>query len=531
MAAIDLTTNFTWVDLTIVAVYLSISLAIGIFANRFIHTVKAYLVGGGASGTSLNAATYISTGLGLVTLMYAAVDGFSHGFAYLTLALIGFVTGVVLGTTGLVIKPLRQMKLLTIPEFFEKRYSRRVRIVGGIICAMAGILNMGLFPKMGAIFITYVTGISAHVEDPTMMVNIITSVLILLVLVYTVLGGMVSVIITDYIQFIVLSVGMGLGVYFCLVHPALGWDKMVNTVAKHRGEMMFNPVAEGSYGWVWVVFNLLVFFVAGFCWAPESSRALTAKNPSVAKRTFLVASPGQFIRLGVPVLWAIAAFTLVAQNEPLTWHFFPDGLGKDPTKIGAGAAAAMPLALGKVVPAGLLGVLVAGLLAAFMSTHDSYLLCWSSVISRDVVSPLMGHKLSGKQEILVTRITVVAIGAFLLVWGIWYELPESVWTYMAVSGSIYLSSAGVVLLGGIYWKRASSAGALAAMTAGLIAIVGLFLKPFNAQLQQWGIDYKLTGPVVGLFNFGLCAVAFIVVSLRFPDPPRQETNAAAPAAQ
>lgn len=530
MPALDLTTNFTGMDWAIVAIYLAVTLAIGIFANRFIHTVKAYLVGGGASGTSLNVTTYISTGLGLVTLMYAGIDGFSHGFAYVTLALIGFATGVILGVSGLVVKPLRQMKLLTIPEFFEKRFSRRVRIVGGIICAVAGIVNMGLFPKMGAMFITYATGIGAHVENPEMTVNVITSALIVLVLVYTVLGGMVSVIITDYIQFIVLSVGMGLGVYFCLIHPALGWGTMLNTIAEHRGEMMFNPVAaEGGYGWIWIVFNLLIFLVAGFCWAPESSRALTARNASVAKRTFLIGAPGQFVRLGIPVLWAVAAFTLVSQDQALTGFFFPKGLDQAPAQAHAGAA--MPLALGKIVPAGLLGVLVAGLLAAFMSTHDSYLLCWSSVISRDVVSPLMGHKLSGKQEILVTRISVVAIGAFLLVWGIWYKLPKSVWTYMAVSGAIYLSGAGVVLLGGIYWKRASSVGALAAMIAGLIAIVGLFLEPVNAVLQKWGIEYKLTGPAVGLFNFGLCAVVFVVVSLLIPDTPKPESDQPPPAGE
>ena len=52
-----------------------------------------------------------------------------------------------------------------------------------------------------------------------------------------------------------------------------------------------------------------------------------------------------------------------------------------------------------------------------------------------------------------------ALGAVLLIWGVWYDIPKSVWTYMAVSGTIYLSGAGVVLLGGIYWKRASTVGA------------------------------------------------------------------------
>ena len=176
----------------------------------------------------------------------------------------------------------------------------------------------------------------------------------------------------------------------------------------------------------------------------------------------------------------------------------------------------MPLALGKIVPSGLLGILVAGLMAAFMSTHDSYLLCWSSVISRDIVSPLRGG-MTGRQEITVTRISVMAIGIFLLIWGIWYELPDSVWTYMAVSGTIYLSGAGVALVGGIYWPRASTAGAIAAMVAGLFAIVGLFLTPVNAWLSDIGCPIQLTGVSVGLFNFAFCAAVMIVVSLLIPD--------------
>ncbi len=516
-------TNFTTADWWIVAVYLLGSLIVGILANRFIHSAKAYIVGGGASGTALNAATYIGTGLGLVTLMYASIEGFSNGFAYVTLALIGFVVGIILGSTGLVIERLRELNLMTIPEYFEKRFDRRVRVVGGIICAVAGILNMGLFPKMGAVFITYATGLAGESGDATSMVNLITSLLIILVLVYTVLGGMVSVIITDYVQFVVLSIGMGFGLYFCFTHPDLGWNTMTQALAEHRGERMFNPVAAGGYGWTWICFNFMVFLFAGFCWAPEASRALTARNPKVAKRTFLLAAPGQFARLGIPALWAIAAFTLVAQSPELTAHFFPNGIENDAVN----AAQAMPLALGKIVPAGFLGLLVAGLLAAFMSTHDSYLLCWSSVIARDIVTPLRREKMTDKQQIRVTRISIVCIGLFLLIWGIWYELPDSVWTYMAVTGTIYLSGAGVVLLGGIYWKRGSSAGALSALLAGLIAIVGIFLEPLNRALSAlFHAEIALTGAQIGFFNFIFCALVFVVVSLAVPDHKQSKETVA-----
>ncbi len=481
---------------------------IGVLVNRYIHDVSTYLVGGRSAGAALNTATYIGTSLGLVTLMYASIDGLSNGFSYLPIAVIAFAASFFLGATGFVIAPLRRMELLTIPEFFGKRFNRPTRVLAGVICAVSGVLNMGLFPKMGATFITYVTGLGTDSgDDHEMMVNIITSLLIVMVLIYTVLGGMVSVIVTDYIQFVVLSIGMGLGLWFCLSNPNLGWENITTAMAEHRGERMFNPVAEGGYGWLWLAYMTILLFFAAIAWAPEASRALTSRDESGTRRTFLFGGIGMFIRFAIPVFWATAAFCLISQSPQLTQHFFPNGLAGDAEN----AAQAMPLVLGKIVPTGLLGVLVAGLLAAFMSTHDSYLLCWSSVIARDVVSPMVGG-LSDRRQITVTRISVVVIGLFLLVWGVWYELPDSVWSYMAVTGTIYLSGAVVSLIGGLYWKRASSAGALAALLGGLIAIAGVFIQPIN-RATGWSLNEQ----IVGMATFGLCALLFVVFSLLLPD--------------
>ena len=647
-------TNFAAIDWWIVGVYLAASVAVGLVANRYVHNVSGYMVGGRGSGAALNAATFIGTGLGLVTIMYASMDGFSKGFSFMVLGLIGVAVGVTLGSTGFVVRRLREHRLTTIPEYFQVRYARRVRVTAGIICAVAGILNMGLFPKMGATFITHATGLGQagdarpddelfllrtgditdweglgtrltdaantpgpdrrlrellpaeaiaalsaqsgndgalpesqqalvidglntvlrradfyteedfklakkpgmardmlyeEAEDPAtgekvlkskreslsplqvqrlnrmlleaafakeirsygarqdFTINVITSILIALVLLYTVLGGMVSVIVTDYVQFIILGLGLGLGLYFCLSHPDLGWSGMVGALAKHRGEAAFNPVHAGSYGWVWVIWMAIHFGAAALCWAPEATRALTAKDPATTKRTFLIGSPGQFVRLALPALLAIAAFCYVSQNELLTAHFFPAGLGKGADHAGQ----AMPLLLGKIVPSGLLGLLVAGLMAAFMSTHDSYFLCWSSILTRDVIAPLRGAPMSDKQQIRITRIAIVLIGLFLLVWGVWYPLPSSVWNYMAVTGSVWLCGSAVILIGGMYWRRASSAGALAALLGGLVSVVVLFLP------QAIRSNTMLMG-VVGLGNYAFCLIVFVVFSLLYPDP-------------
>ena len=534
-------TNFGTLDWVIVAIYLAGTGFVGVVVNKYIHSVSDYMVGGRGSGAALNTATFIGTGLGLVTIMYAAIDGFNKGFAFMVVGLIGMSVGLLIGSTGFVVRRLREHKLTTIPEYFQTRYSRRVRVTAGIICAVAGILNMGLFPKMGATFITHVTGMGrteqvavaeapkggdpavpaaapeaapakAHLSRQQLTVNIVTSVLIALVLVYTVLGGMVSVIVTDYAQFVILSIGLGLGLYFCLYDcPDLGWDNMVGALKTHRGEAAFNPVHKDSYGWVWVVWMLVHFVAAALCWAPEATRMLTARDSKAAQRTFLFGAPGQFIRLALPALLAIAAFTYFAGKADLVGYFFPDG----PAAKAAHADQAMPLLLGKIVPSGLLGLLVAGLMAAFMSTHDSYFLCWSSIITRDVVAPLRQRELTDRQQIRLTRIIIVCIGIFLLVWGVWYELPDSVWNYMAVTGSVWLCGAITVLVGGMYWKRASSAGAMAALLGGLISVVIIFLPP------------KITGNttlmgIVGLGNYAFCIVVFVIFSLLYPETPARE---------
>jgi SSS family solute:Na+ symporter len=218
-------------------------------------------------------------------------------------------------------------------------------------------------------------------------------------------------------------------------------------------------------------------------------------------------------------LWGVAAFCLIANRPELRALFFPEGLGGEAVDAGR----AMPLTLGKIVPTGLLGLLVAGLLAAFMSTHDSYFLCWSSIIARDIAMPISGDRLTERQQILTTRISIVCIGTFLLIWGVWYELPASVWNYMAVTGAIYIAGASVAIIGGVYWRRASSAGAVAALIGGLSALPGVFLDPINRAL-----GWSLTVPVIGIITFSVCATLFVIFSLLMPDRPSADASGGHP---
>ena len=500
-------TNFTTLDWLIVAAYLSITVLIGIVANRFIHNVSNYMVGGRSVGAALNSATYMGTLTALSVVMYSGLDGFTRGFSYMMIPLIAMFVVLVCGSTGFVVKHLRQLDLTTIPEYFEVRYNRRVRVVAAIICAVAGIINMGLFPKVGAIFITYATGLAATSDDPETLVNIITSALIVLVLFYTILGGMVSVILTDFMQYIVISFGILIGLYCCFALPGISWDSIVQLQADARGVAAFNPFHADSYGWTYMIWQVLLIGTAVIAWAPEAGRMLTAEDPKATMRTFLLGSPAWIVGWAIPALWGIAAFTAFAADPGLSAYFMPDG----PSGEMANAINALPLFLGKIIPTGLLGIFTAGMLAAFMSTHDSYFLCWASVIVRDIINPIRSVPLDDRAQINSTRIIILIIGAFLLVWGVWYDLPDSVWTYMAITGNIFLSGAGVIIIGGIYWPKASSTGALIAMLVGLSSIAGLFPEPIQA-IAPWA-----TAGVLGASSYILCAISFVIFSLLYPD--------------
>ena len=167
------------------------------------------------------------------------------------------------------------------------------------------------------------------------------------------------------------------------------------------------------------------------------------------------------------------------------------------------------------------------MIAAFMSTHDSYLLCWSSVIVQDIVGPLSDKPLGIAARVRLTRIAIVAIGIYIWVWGLFYKGSDDVWDYMAITGAIYFTGAFAVLTGGLYWKRASSAGAFTALLAGCSAIIGLepirrpvgyaILKTFGHEPTRTAIDDLLTTERVGIGSVLLTLVVFFGVSLMFPD--------------
>ena len=183
---------------------------------------------------------------------------------------------------------------------------------------------------------------------------------------------------------------------------------------------------------------------------------------------------------------------------------------------------AMPVFLGQLLPVGIIGLVAAGMIAAFMSTHDTYLLCWASVLTEDVANPLADGRMSQAARLLLTRILLVVIASFLVVWSLYYPLDTDLWDYMAVSGAIYFTGAFAIMLAGLYWKRASRAGAFLALSAGLFAVLGLEPVQRVAGVFDVFTKHGVTGAHVGLSTTGLAVILMLLGSVAFPDRDGEE---------
>ena len=487
-------TNFNWLlDGSIVGVYLLVTMIAGLMVRKYVGKVEHFLVAGREMDVYLGIASLAATEFGIVTCMYTAQNGYEKGFAGATPGILMAIAMGVVGLTGFVIKPLRDSGVITIPELLQQRFGPRVRWAAGVVIVLGGLLNMGVFLRTGGQFLVLVAGLDVR------YLEIMMTALLVGVAVYTILGGMLSVLVTDFLQFVVMSVGLILVTILILMN--VGWERLVTTVETHYGPGGFNPFVNPTMGWQYVLFNLMLNTAAVLTWQTIIARVLAAKDTSTGRKVYTRTSFFFVCRFLIPGVWGIAA---LATLGPV-----------------ANTLEAMPRYLSTAVPPGLMGILIAAMLAADMSTDSSYMLTWCSVIYNDIMAPFRKRPWSEKRGLFWNRTIIALIGIFLLLYGLWYPLKGDLWTYLGVTGTIYLASISVLLIACCYWPRANSWGAAASIFVSAVIPVSYLVMeqvPSTASLA------KSIGPYYsGIATYLLSGAAMILGSSLKPQTrSRQE---------
>jgi len=453
--------------------------------KKYVGGISDYLVADRSMGFHLGLLSLMCTEIGMVTYVYYAEMGYRAGFVAFMVAFPTAIAFYILGRTGFIIRPLMEMKIMTIPEFFSKKFNSSIRLYIGALMAIGGILNFGVFPGVEAKFINIVTGISQEYVLITMVV------MLTVVLLYTLMGGMVSVILTNYLQYALLSLGMIFITVYGIIK--IGWSNIVDAVITNYGEKGINPfypsATESEFGIGFFIWQFLLWVSILVCWQAVSMRLFSSKNTKTGQKIYSWSSLMFLARAILPVFWGIMALAYLGSTiEPLE---------------------ALPLLIIKLVPKGVLGLIMAGLLAASMSTYSSYLLSWSSVVSQDLIGTtiklITGKELSSKKQLLISRITMAAVMIFIIWWSLFHKIEGYLYFYLNMTGMLFIPGTLVCLTFGIYWHKTRTTGAYLAITLGAIPPVAYLLlsediKTAYASEMGWGgFLLALIGMLIGNF--------------------------------
>ncbi|HSS29110.1 MAG TPA: sodium:solute symporter family protein, partial [Usitatibacter sp.] len=425
-----------------VIIYWIISVAIGLYASRWVHNTKDYAVAGRRMPMYIVTATVFATWFGSETVLGIPATFLKEGFAG-TIA-DPFGSSLCLIIVGVFFaRPLYRMNLLTIGDYYRRRFSRPVEMLTTLCIVVSYLGWVGAQIKaLGLVFNVVSNGSMS--QETGMMVGAAT------VLVYTMLGGMFSVAITDFIQMIIIVLGM-LYIGFEVSGLVPGGASAVVAHAAENGKFHILPPPDLK--------SVLGFFAAWITMmlgsVPQQDvfqRVQSAKDENTAANSSILGGAMYFCFAFVPMFLAYSASlidpAMVAAN-----------IDKDYQRI-------LPnLILSPVVPLFAQIMFFGALLSAIKSCASATLLAPSVSFSENILKPFLPH-ISDKKFLLVNRIVLVCFTV--LVTAVAMMTNADIYHMVENAYKVTLVGAFVPLVCGLYWKRATNLSATLAIIFGLV---------------------------------------------------------------
>jgi SSS family solute:Na+ symporter len=279
----------------------------------------------------------------------------------------------------------------------------------------------------------------------------------------------------------------------------------------------------------------VITFYGFRAWQGNSGSQSAAKSPHEGKMAGILGAWRNAMLLMIYMLVPICAYVLLHNphyaTQALTVRTALDALG-DPQ---LSTQMTCPMALTQMLPVGVFGLMCAVILCSALSTDDAYLLSWGSIFIQDVVMPFRKKPLEQKQHLRWLRNSIFGVAIFVFLFSLLFPLKEYILMWFALTSAIFIGGAGSAIIGGLYWKRGTTAGAWAGMITGsVIAVSGISLRsflwvPLLSSLQQswpdvvWLQNLPTAFPLNGMkisFTAAVSAIfAYVTFSLLTkPDP-------------
>ena len=532
------------------------------FSSGLMKSVTDFLSAGRTAGRYLISVSSGVAGLGAISVVMFLEMGYIAGFS---LAWWGLSQGIIilmLTMSGWVIYRFRSTRCLTLAQFFEKRYSRKFRIFTGIVAFTAGIINFGIFPAVGAqFFISYCGLPESFIGIPVFPLVMIILLSISLYFVYT--GGQIAVIIADFFQGIFATFVLIVVVLYLFF--SVGWDQVSHSLEqtplklakeeitklqddeaymklsdkekekrkneideKYENSSRINPFKTSNvedFNFWYFLIGIIGIMYGTMGWQGSQAYNSSAKSAHEAKMGSVLAGfrglPQGLFFLLVPVLIYVfmnhADYASVAASVELSLQDLETDTLRSQMRG--------PIVLSTVLPIGLLGAFAALMVAAFISTHDTYLHSWATILVQDVIMPFREKPFDKDTHLKVLRYAILGVAVFIFFFSLLFQQNQAIALFFAITAAIFAGGSGAVIIGGLYWDKGTTKAAWTAIIIGaFISVSGVLVKQISVEWLNDTSSYvqlknilefirNINGQEYWGISMGASAFAYVVVSL------------------
>ncbi|SFJ23907.1 sodium:solute symporter [Thermoflavimicrobium dichotomicum] len=454
-------------DTGIVLLYFAVLITVGIIGSKRAKTSEEYALAGRNLGLFMYLGCMAAVILGGASTIGTAKLGYQYGISGLW-----FVTMIGLGVVILglfMIGPISKSKVTTISEFLGKKYNSQTRLISAAVSTIYTLM----------VAVTQVIGLGTII-NAVLGWDLTVSMLVGggIVLFYTILGGMWSVTMTDIIQFIIMTVGIFFVMLPLSVSKAGGWSTLVDQLPAKYWDL-------ANLGWA-QIFQYFLLYCLGLVVGQDIwQRIFTARTDKIARQGTVFA--------GIYSVAYAIAISLIGMSAII---ILP--------KIGNPQNVFAELSL-QILPPGMLGLVLASVCSALMSTASGTLLASSTLLTNDILKPFFWRDAGERKMVVISRLMTFLLGGLAIVFAVWIQdiLVALDIAYAILSGAIFVP---VIL--GFFWKRASvKAGLYSIVISTLVVVTGLAIEGITS-----------TNPIM----YGIAASLIVMVTLSYLLPNKKE---------
>jgi len=498
--------SIPFLDLAVIVLYLAGILLVGVWvARKQKMTSNSYFLAGRSLNWAVVGAALFASNISTIHLVGLAAAGYRDGMVQGNFE---WMAAFLLIVLGLVFAPFYfKNRISTLPEFLEKRYSGASRSFLAFLAIVGALfMHIGISLYAGAVVFENFFGIDKWYS--IIIISIITSI-------YTVMGGLKSVVVTETIQTIVLIAGASiLAIIAVFALP----DKGITTMAELKNalrpdQLVLLRSAESSPNLPWYSIILGYPVIGLWYWCADQTivqRVLGAKTLRDAQIGPIFAGFIKILPVFIMVVPGILAYALFSDI------------------IGDNANDTLPVLINQLLPTGLKGLLTAALLAALMSTIAAALNSSATLVSVDIVKRIR-PKTNDQQLVRIGRWTAIIVMLLAIAWSPMIERFRSIFDAINTILSVLAPPIAVIFLWGVFWKRGTKEASLITIITGFVAGALVFLIDFPAFEGIFGEGVKPITDILGIpymmqgwWLFVFLSIVYFIVSLLTPKPDQEK---------